>query len=130
MTNLGLPSALAVTCCGQRFMASIANDGFSATCPSASMICIARSRRQDPPVVCSVHHRRRQDSQNARPGSSATCPCNTAVMAYSIARPKLEGNVAVGDDRQLGFAEFGDPQGRAIFWLHGTPGARRQIPAE
>ena len=47
-----------------------------------------------------------------------------------IARPKLEGNVAVGDDRQLGFAEFGDPQGRAVFWLHGTPGARRQIPTE
>jgi pimeloyl-ACP methyl ester carboxylesterase len=51
-------------------------------------------------------------------------------MAVSIARPKLEGNVAVGDDRQIGFAEFGDPQGRAIFWLHGTPGARRQIPME
>jgi pimeloyl-ACP methyl ester carboxylesterase len=51
-------------------------------------------------------------------------------MSFAIARPKLEGNVAVGDDRQLGFAEFGDPQGRAIFWLHGTPGARRQIPAE
>jgi pimeloyl-ACP methyl ester carboxylesterase len=47
-----------------------------------------------------------------------------------IARPKLEGNVAVGDDRQIGFAEFGDPQGRAVFWLHGTPGARRQIPLE
>jgi pimeloyl-ACP methyl ester carboxylesterase len=42
----------------------------------------------------------------------------------------LEGNVAVGDDRQIGFAEFGDPQGRAVFWLHGTPGARRQIPME
>jgi pimeloyl-ACP methyl ester carboxylesterase len=51
-------------------------------------------------------------------------------MAMSIARPKLEGNVAVGDDRQIGFAEFGDPQGRAVFWLHGTPGARRQIPVE
>ena len=51
-------------------------------------------------------------------------------MAYEIARPKLEGNIAVGEDRQLGFAEFGDPQGRAIFWLHGTPGARRQIPTE
>jgi pimeloyl-ACP methyl ester carboxylesterase len=47
-----------------------------------------------------------------------------------IARPKLEGNVAVGVDRQIGFAEFGDPQGRAMFWLHGTPGARRQIPVE
>ncbi|AFM17643.1 putative hydrolase or acyltransferase of alpha/beta superfamily [Mycolicibacterium chubuense NBB4] len=51
-------------------------------------------------------------------------------MAVEIARPKLEGNVLVGSDRQLGFAEFGDPQGRAIFWLHGTPGARRQIPVE
>jgi pimeloyl-ACP methyl ester carboxylesterase len=47
-----------------------------------------------------------------------------------IARPKLEGNVAVGVDRQIGFAEFGDPQGHAVFWLHGTPGARRQIPVE
>jgi pimeloyl-ACP methyl ester carboxylesterase len=51
-------------------------------------------------------------------------------MAVAIARLKLEGNIAVGDDRQIGFAEFGDPQGRAIFWLHGTPGARRQIPME
>ena len=45
----------------------------------------------------------------------------------SIDRPKLEGNIAVGEDRQIGFAEFGNPQGRAVFWLHGTPGARRQI---
>ncbi len=51
-------------------------------------------------------------------------------MVVAIARPKLEGNIAVGDDRRIGFAEFGDPQGRAIFWLHGTPGARRQIPTE
>ncbi|MFZ0833137.1 MAG: alpha/beta hydrolase, partial [Mycobacterium sp.] len=51
-------------------------------------------------------------------------------MVVAIARPKLEGNVAVGEDRQIGFAEFGAPQGRAVFWLHGTPGARRQIPTE
>jgi pimeloyl-ACP methyl ester carboxylesterase len=51
-------------------------------------------------------------------------------MPVAIARPKLEGNIAVGDDRQIGFAEFGDPRGRAVFWLHGTPGARRQIPME
>ena len=51
-------------------------------------------------------------------------------MVVPIARPKLEGNIAVGEDRQIGFAEFGDPQGRAVFWLHGTPGARRQIPTE
>ncbi|MGV0625031.1 alpha/beta fold hydrolase [Mycolicibacter minnesotensis] len=51
-------------------------------------------------------------------------------MAYEIARPQMEGNIAVGENRQLGFAEFGAPQGRAMFWLHGTPGARRQIPVE
>ncbi|ORV49360.1 alpha/beta hydrolase [Mycolicibacter engbaekii] len=51
-------------------------------------------------------------------------------MAYEIARPQMEGKIAVGEDRQLGFAEFGAPQGRAMFWLHGTPGARRQIPVE
>src|ERR1700754_4014508 len=51
-------------------------------------------------------------------------------MVVAIDRPKLEGNIAVGEDRQIGFAEFGAPQGRAIFWLHGTPGARRQIPIE
>ena len=47
-----------------------------------------------------------------------------------IDRPQIEGSVAVGDGRRIGFAEFGDPQGRAVFWLHGTPGARRQIPLE
>jgi pimeloyl-ACP methyl ester carboxylesterase len=51
-------------------------------------------------------------------------------MVIAIARPKLEGNIAVGEDRQIGFAEFGAPWGRAVFWLHGTPGARRQIPIE
>lgn len=48
-------------------------------------------------------------------------------MSIEIARPKLEGKVAIGTDRQHGFAEFGDSQGRTIFWLHGTPGGRRQI---
>lgn len=52
------------------------------------------------------------------------------AMAVAIARPKLEGNIAVGEDRRIGFAEFGAPQGRAVFWLHGTQGARRQIPTE
>ncbi len=47
-----------------------------------------------------------------------------------LARPKLEGTISVGDDRQIGFAEFGDQQGKPVFWLHGTPGARRQIPTE
>ena len=45
-------------------------------------------------------------------------------------RPRLEGSVAVRDGRRLSFAEFGDPRGAAIVWMHGTPGARRQIPVE
>jgi pimeloyl-ACP methyl ester carboxylesterase len=44
--------------------------------------------------------------------------------------PRVEGTVGVGGGRRLGFAEFGPPDGRAVVWLHGTPGARRQIPHE
>ncbi|MGB3696594.1 MAG: alpha/beta hydrolase [Gordonia sp. (in: high G+C Gram-positive bacteria)] len=49
-----------------------------------------------------------------------------------IDRPKLEGSIAVGDKRRrrIGFSEFGSPEGPAVLWLHGTPGARRQIPPE
>jgi len=49
---------------------------------------------------------------------------------FEIDRPKLEGSVAVGDGRRLGFAQFGKLNARPYFWLHGTPGARRQIPPE
>lgn len=48
----------------------------------------------------------------------------------AVGAPRVEGSVGVGDGRRLGFAEFGPPTGRAIVWLHGTPGARRQIPAD
>ena len=47
-----------------------------------------------------------------------------------VTRPRLEGTIAVRDGRRLGFAEFGSPHGQAIIWMHGTPGARRQIPVE
>ncbi len=47
-----------------------------------------------------------------------------------VVRPRLEGTVAVRDGRRLGFAEFGSPHGDAVIWMHGTPGARRQIPLE
>jgi pimeloyl-ACP methyl ester carboxylesterase len=47
-----------------------------------------------------------------------------------IERPRLEGSVAVRGGRRLSFAEFGRPRGAAIVWMHGTPGARRQIPLE
>lgn len=42
--------------------------------------------------------------------------------------PLVEGTVTVDAGRRLGFAEFGQPHGRAVLWMHGTPGARRQIP--
>jgi pimeloyl-ACP methyl ester carboxylesterase len=45
-----------------------------------------------------------------------------------LTTPRLEGTVTLDDGRRLGFAEFGSARGRAVFWLHGTPGARRQIP--
>jgi pimeloyl-ACP methyl ester carboxylesterase len=45
-----------------------------------------------------------------------------------LTAPRVEGRVEVRDGRKLGFAEFGPPDGRPILWMHGTPGARRQIP--
>ncbi len=47
-----------------------------------------------------------------------------------ITAPRLEGTVRVRDGRKLGIAEFGTPDGQPIVWMHGTPGARRQIPDE
>jgi pimeloyl-ACP methyl ester carboxylesterase len=44
--------------------------------------------------------------------------------------PAIEGRIVLPDDRRLGFAEFGVPTGKPLFWFHGTPGARRQIPPE
>lgn len=45
-----------------------------------------------------------------------------------ITPPRVEGTIEVQAGRRLGFAEFGPARGRAVFWMHGTPGARRQIP--
>ena len=42
--------------------------------------------------------------------------------------PAIEGAIVLPDGRRLGFAEFGVPKGKPVFWFHGTPGARRQIP--
>ncbi len=42
----------------------------------------------------------------------------------------VEGTVAVRDGRRLSFAEHGTTHGPAVIWMHGTPGARRQIPVE
>ncbi|UUZ58599.1 alpha/beta fold hydrolase [Nocardioides sp. B-3] len=54
--------------------------------------------------------------------------CQHAAMR--VEAPTLEGTAAVRDGRQLSFAEYGPPDGQPIVWMHGTPGARRQIPLE
>ena len=53
-----------------------------------------------------------------------------AVTVNESVLPRIEGSVSVAPGRRLGFAEFGPPDGRPVVWLHGTPGARRQIPVE
>ncbi len=45
-----------------------------------------------------------------------------------ITEPRVEGTVTVASGYRYGFAEFGPAGGRPIVWMHGTPGARRQIP--
>lgn len=57
---------------------------------------------------------------------------NNTAAVVDIHSARVEGTIAVGRklDRRLSFSEFGAPNGRAVFWLHGTPGARRQIPNE
>lgn len=51
-------------------------------------------------------------------------------LRHALDRPRLEGSVSVGGGRRLSFAEFGNPHGTAVLWMHGTPGARRQVPVE
>ncbi len=53
---------------------------------------------------------------------------SAAQRAALLTRPRLEGTIGLDDGRRLGFAEFGAHRGRPVFWLHGTPGGRRQIP--
>lgn len=54
----------------------------------------------------------------------------TASVAAGVTRPRLEGSLAVRGGRRLSFATFGSPYGDPVVWMHGTPGARRQIPLE
>jgi pimeloyl-ACP methyl ester carboxylesterase len=49
-------------------------------------------------------------------------------MSANLIPPRIEGTLTLLDGRRLGFAEFGPARGRPVFWFHGTPGARRQIP--
>jgi pimeloyl-ACP methyl ester carboxylesterase len=42
--------------------------------------------------------------------------------------PHATGATELSDGRRIGWAEFGDPGGDTVFWFHGTPGARTQVP--
>ena len=44
--------------------------------------------------------------------------------------PYRDVAIALHTNRQLAVAEFGDRHGIPVFWFHGTPGARLQIPPE
>ncbi len=41
---------------------------------------------------------------------------------------RIIGDTEITDGRRLGWAEFGHPDGDVVFWFHGTPGGRFQIP--
>ncbi|MSP72644.1 MAG: alpha/beta hydrolase [Myxococcales bacterium] len=45
-------------------------------------------------------------------------------------KPYLDASITLRDGRRLGYAAFGDPSGRPVFWFHGTPGARQQLPPD
>ncbi|MEZ5142235.1 MAG: hypothetical protein R2726_06900 [Acidimicrobiales bacterium] len=47
-----------------------------------------------------------------------------------LSPPRVEGRIRLADGRRIGFAEYGPAHGRPVLWMHGTPGARRQIPPE
>lgn len=63
-------------------------------------------------------------SQGARPGVAP----RSSRKSGGIIQPRAEYAVDLADGRRLGVAEFGPRHGKAIFWFHGTPGARRQVP--
>ncbi len=44
--------------------------------------------------------------------------------------PDRDGTVEIGGARRLGFAEWGDPEGRPLLFFHGTPGGSRQVPPD
>jgi len=54
----------------------------------------------------------------------------TAEIATEVGPPtaRLVGASEVAPGRKLGWAEFGHPDGDVVFWFHGTPGARFQVP--
>lgn len=57
-------------------------------------------------------------------------PAREDEVLVEVLEPNLESVVPLPGGRALGYAEFGDPDGDAVLWFHGTPGARKQIPPD
>jgi pimeloyl-ACP methyl ester carboxylesterase len=51
-------------------------------------------------------------------------------MAAPRNLPDRDGVIEIGEGRALGFAEWGESDGRAVLWFHGSPGACRQVPPD
>lgn len=51
-------------------------------------------------------------------------------LRVTVPEPHREDTITLPDGRTLGWAEYGDPQGRPVLWFHGTPGSRRQVPPD
>ncbi len=45
-----------------------------------------------------------------------------------VDRPVEYGETKLSDGRRLTWAAFGDADGTPLFWFHGTPGGRKQVP--
>lgn len=43
-------------------------------------------------------------------------------------QPHRDGTTTLQDGRRIGWSIYGDPDGDTVFWFHGTPGARSQLP--
>lgn len=58
-------------------------------------------------------------------GLSLTPTVLGARRAVAFSRQaELSGCVRLSDGRKLGYAEYGDPNGRLVLYFHGTPGSR------
>jgi len=64
-------------------------------------------------------------------GAAGLLACPAAVTTSSEPEdggPRFEGRIGLRDGRGIGFAEYGVATGRTMFWFHGTPGGRHQVP--
>ena len=43
-------------------------------------------------------------------------------------QPHHDATTTLPDGRRIGWASYGEPDGDVVFWFHGTPGARAQLP--